>query len=175
MNMLLVGAIIVAIIIVIFVMMKKPAAAESFVPELDKDMDRANVILANLSPEERYRAEQQKYYYDAKDTCNKCDGDNAFAEHEYGREGLSYKDYIAGSAISEKQRATHAEFVKDRMSKQVYATRGAFAADSHQSYNTVPWVGLRRPQHVPVVNPDQVAEYNSSAYDYKPKFTWRSS
>ncbi len=107
-----------------------------------------------------------------------CDGDDkfAYAVDEFGGPGMEFKDWVTSQSVDPQVIKNHAEFVQDRIGTNSQNVTGrTYSPDSHESYDPIPWVGLRRPQAVEVCNPTQVADVNYDLYDTKPKFTWSSS
>lgn len=105
-----------------------------------------------------------------------CEGDNfEYAQNDFGAPGVDFKDWVTSQSVETQVVKNHAEFVKDRLKTNQNITGRTFTPDSHASYDPIKWVGLRRPQAVPVCNPDQVPDLDMSLFDKEPKLTWKSS
>lgn len=82
----------------------------------------------------------------------------------------NYEDYIRDLTIDDQTKQQHMNFVNDTVAS---APRGglSFSMDSswHESFgNGVPFVGLMRPQAVPVGNPDSVGDFDMSYFAQEP-------
>lgn len=138
------------------------------------------------SPEKNAAAEQHEYFSvvpanpDVKGALDcLCDGDDKFeyAVNEFGGPGLEYKDWVTAQAVDPQVMKNHSEFVKDRLDKGQWTGR-TYTPEVRQELegsDTVPWMGLRRPQHVAVHDPTQVTDGNENSYTNTPTFTWKSS
>lgn len=102
-----------------------------------------------------------------------------FANNEFGAPGMSYKDYVANQAVDPAVIKNHSEFVKDRFTDNKQNVTGRTRSLGEiESSDAVPYVGLRRPQHVPdsaKAGALQVSDARDSGYTNKPTFTWTSS
>lgn len=105
-------------------------------------------------------------------------GDSSGAVHggeNFGSAGVVYDDYLTAVGVDPQAVKNHGEFVKDRTAQNNQNILGrTYSPDSHDSYDPIPWVGLRRPQAAPFSNPTQVPDVDHDLYSNKPKFTWRS-
>lgn len=107
-----------------------------------------------------------------------CGDDDKFvyAMSDFGAPGRDFKDWVMSQSVDPQVLKNHAEFVKDRgMDNPQNITGRVYSPDSHDSYDPIPWQGLRRPQAVATCNPTQVPDVDYSLYDKRPTFTWRSS
>jgi hypothetical protein len=104
-------------------------------------------------------------------------GDHVIGKTEYfGNMGMEYKDYVANMAIDPSVKRNHADFVKDRIKTTQNITGKTYSPDFHDSYDPVPWQGIRgRPQGVPFNNPDQVPDIDRGLFSKRPQMTWSSS
>lgn len=138
------------------------------------------------SPEKDAIKENAEYFAGCKDSSEMkkaldcmCDGDDKFeyAINEFGGPGMEFKDWVTSQSVDPQVLKNHAEFVKDRTGNNTQNITGrTYSPDSHMSFESMPWVGLRRPQAVPVCgNTAQVPDIDYSAFETKPKFTWSSS
>lgn len=97
-----------------------------------------------------------------------CSADNQFAKYEYGAPNMDYKEFVASQAVDEKVIANHLEFVRERRGlgpEGEFTTGRTYSPDSHDSYDPVPWVGIRgRPRAVPQCNPTQVPDMDTSLF-----------
>lgn len=107
-----------------------------------------------------------------------CSSDLEYAVHEYGGAGLDFKDWAAAQSIDPQVIKNHGEFIKDRLNneKTTNITGRTYSPDSHESYNEVPWIGIRgRPQMVKQCNPQQMPDSNLAVYATEQRITWKSS
>lgn len=112
-----------------------------------------------------------------KNAMNACtDDDYKYAVDDFGAPGADFKDWVAAQSVDLQVVKNHAEYVADRESTTTQNITGrTYSPDAHDSYDPIPWVGLRRPQAVPTCNPTQVPDVNYDLYEKDPKFTWKSS
>jgi len=134
-------------------------------------------------PEMAALTENQRYFStcsypnDNYECAIKCgDSINMTASAEYGP-GMEYKDWVQSQALDPQIARTHADYLADRKRNPFTSnvTGPTWTPDYHMSYDPIPWIGLRRPQNVPVCNPTQVPDVDYSLYEDCSKFTWRSS
>lgn len=144
----------------------KPAKTESMVPSAPKKF--------NVMPGELAALNENAEYFStvAGDTSGAVHGSENF-----DKAGATYDDVLTAMAIDGQVVKNHAEFVKDRFSRNngQNITGRTYSPDSHDSYDPIPWAGLRRPQAVAVSNPTQVPDVDIDLYTNKPVFTWKSS
>lgn len=92
----------------------------------------------------------------------------SFAKFDYGAPNMDYKEYVASQAVDNKTIENHLEFVRDRKGlgpEGEFITGRTYSPDSHDSYDPVPWVGIRgRPQAVPQCNPTQVPDLDTNLF-----------
>ncbi len=112
-----------------------------------------------------------------KELHNMCgEGDFAYATNEFGAPGLSFVDWVASNSLDTAVLKNHGEFVKDRLGNNTQNITGrTYAIPDDIETDAVFWIGLRRPEAVPVCSPTQVSDVNYNWYGTKPKFTWSSS
>lgn len=107
-----------------------------------------------------------------------CEGNDNFqyAVNEFGAPGMEFKDWVASQSVDPTVIKNHAEFVSDRFNNQKQMGTGAtYSPDSHDSFDPVPWVGIRgRPQAVAVCNPTQVPDLDENMFARGPKLVWNS-
>jgi hypothetical protein len=137
-----------------------------------------------MSPEASAQAEQTEFFTGCQDPAKVnaemnclCEGnDLAYAVNEFGAPGMEYKDWVAAQAVDPAVVKNHAEWVKDRVSEgSLNVTGRTYSPDSHDSYDPIPWQGIRgRPQATTVCSPDQVPDVNYDLYESKPKLVWRT-
>lgn len=141
---------------------------------------------AAQSPEAASLSEQAEHFEGCRNSADDtaraldcmCEGDDKFeyAVNEFGAPGMEFKDWVASQSVDPTVIKNHAEFVKDREKiRGDNVTGKTFSPDSHDSYDPLPWIGLRRPQAVAVCNPTQVSDMDVNLFSAKPKFTWSSS
>lgn len=178
------GLLLVIIFVLIFLVYKGKASAptqENLSLKKVLGMEKATPRL-HSTPEAASIAEQAEYFTgcqdntmtDAQMNCYCGDTDLAYAVNEFGAPGMEYKDWVAAQAVDPAVIKNHAEWVKDRISEgSLNVTGRTFSPDSHDSYDPIPWVGIRgRPQAVAVCNPTQVPDVNYDLYENKQKLTW---
>ncbi len=115
---------------------------------------------------------------DAKLALHNMCGDEAefaYAKNDFGAPGLSYKDYVTSMAVDNQVIANHSQFVTDRLGNVNQNILGTTRNLGDCEFQMQPWVGLRRPEAVPVCNPTQVPDLDYDWFAQKPKFTWSSS
>jgi regulatory protein YycI of two-component signal transduction system YycFG len=131
------------------------------------------------SPEARFLKENSEFFSTCGCDASGEDADYKYATTDYGAPGMDYKDWIASKAIDPQVIKNHNEFVKDMVDSGVNKTGPTYdpglRKGEMEGSDLVPWTGLRRPQMVPIGNPDQVPDFNSNTYTKKAKFTWDSS
>lgn len=134
--------------------------------------------------EKKAAAEHLEYFENCQDSADlknamagDCTDDKfSYAVNSFGAPDLSFSDWVAAQAVETDVIKNHAEFVKDRANTKTQNILGrTYSPDSHESYDPIPWVGLRRPQAVTTCNPTQVPDVNYDLYNAKPTFTWSSS
>lgn len=93
--------------------------------------------------------------------CLCATGDeNVYANHDYGVPGDDWATFLRKTGVSDDVVANHSLFVKDRAG----IVGRTFSPDSHDSYDPIPWHGLRRPQYVEQCNPTQIPDINTDLY-----------
>lgn len=141
-------------------------APENYETMINKAM-RQNV-LANVESESfqvcgGYSPEQLKA------TCE--DSTGAYVQG-YGNEGLDYNAYAASQAVDTQVIRNHGEFIKNvrGLGPNGEFTGRTYSPDSHDSYDPIPWIGLRRPEAVNVCNPTTVPDVDYNLYKGNRKF-----
>ncbi len=112
-------------------------------------------------------------------TCA-CDGtpEVNYAVDAYGKDISSYNQWMKNQGVSADVQKNHSDWLADR--NQVshgggsYYTGRTYSVDSHDSYDPIPWIGLRRPEYVPVGNPDQVPDVDYELYKGNRQFCFRT-
>jgi hypothetical protein len=146
-----------------------PKPVESFAGDYEKTANQENIDYyqaCNLGDSARAPC---------SDPCN---GDLEYSTHEYGAEGLDFKDWAKAQSIDPQVIKNHNEFVNDRLanSKTDNITGRTYSPDSHESYDAISWIGIRgRPQAVKICNPQQMPDINPALYTSKQRLTWASS
>lgn len=82
-------------------------------------------------------------------------------------DGGSYVDYAATMGVDEQVHQDHAEFIKDMNLQRNHNVAGAMMVDAHDSYDPIPWIGIRgRPQAVEADedNVTQLPDIDKSLY-----------
>jgi len=96
--------------------------------------------------------------------------DITFAVHEFGIPGADYAAFAASSEIDPEVIKNHATFVSERSG----FTGRTFSPDSHDSYDPISWVGLRRPEYVKVCNPTQIPDIDINLYKSNRQFCFKT-
>jgi len=131
------------------------------------------------NPENVALGQNAEYFSSGMSSCDvKEHAEGTFESNSFGGSGsdIDFKDYISGEAINEQTMRNHQEFVKDRIQNTgtQNITGRTYAMGEIEADGGVPWMGLRRPQHVEVVNPTQATDFRAADYTDKPTFTWNS-
>ena len=119
--------------------------------------------------------EQMEYFATCKDTDETSKaldcvcGDNekfSFAENDYGAPGMDYKAYVTSQAVDDKVIKNHLAYVEERkgLGPEGEFTGRTYSPDSHDSYDPIPWIGLRRPQYVSQCNPTTIPDVDTNLY-----------
>jgi hypothetical protein len=88
----------------------------------------------------------------------------------------SYSDWVKAQAVDPQVMQNHSDFIKDMKASSGNVTGRTYTPQGESDgYNDIPWVGLRKPQNVPVGNPTQLSEFNNTNYTNSPTFTWAST
>jgi hypothetical protein len=146
------------------------AAAETFTGRKKK-----------MSIEDQTLREQSEYFsVNAADaTClGKCDDDGEFATYPYGPGAGDFHEYLEQTSIDPQTMANHNSFVADRANSvggaatSTGATVSAFP-DAPEGSSAIDWIGLRRPQNVPVGDPTQISDtIRMSDFTDKSTISW---
>ena len=140
---------------------------------VDRGTGAISTVKMQYTPEAKASSENIESFDGGSAYQRECDGDLDFANNAYGAPDMEFKDWAASMAIDKEVVKNHAEYVKDRYnSKTQNITGRTYSPDSHESYDPIKWIGLRRPQAVPVDNPTQVPDVDKSLYERKSTFTW---
>jgi hypothetical protein len=176
------AVLVVAIVLLTVVLLKKhsekkaaaPAAASQAAPAVDAAAPAA----ASAEGYEKQIGQKLKENFSvcggADETAQVLDcvcGDKpdvSFAKWDYGRPDASYSDYVSSQAVDNKVIENHAQFVRDRRGlgpEGEFTTGRTYSPDSHDSYNPIPWQGIRgRPRAVPQCNPTQVPDLDTNLF-----------
>lgn len=138
------------------------------------------------SPEKKALKENAEYFTGGQDptstnsvtNTNPCDGDLSYAINPFGNENMTYKDWVTSQSVDQQVLKNHAEFVKDRLGDNTQNITGRTFALGELEAQQINYVGLRRPEAIPVtqgVNTAQIPDVNSDWFATKPTFTWSSS
>lgn len=101
-----------------------------------------------------------------------CDNNdpNNFATWEFGAPNMSYQDYVASQGVDSKVIENHLMFVRDRRGlgpEGEFITGRTYSPDSHDSYNYMPWVGIRPKggaSYIEMCNPTQVPDVDTNLF-----------
>lgn len=152
---------------------------------------RGNQLLSYVMPNAQKKADSEKSYDEVADDklgenqeyfavckdqgdvnkvldCVCGDSEPSFAKWDYGNPNMSWSDYAASQAIDDKTVVNHLTFVRDRRGlgpEGEFITGRTWSPDSHDSYDPIPWVGIRgRPEYVQQCNPTQVPDIDTNLY-----------
>lgn len=152
--------------------------------QADNSLVDVNTLAPPGTPEARALAEQIEYA--SADTATaevmaqidqSCDGQVPMGSSQpFDRPDMDFNDWAMSQAVDQQAIKYHQEYIKElaRDPRSNPLGRPLFH-DSHDSYIPIPWLGLRRPQAVPVHNPTQIPDIDISAYSTKPTLTWGST
>lgn len=90
-----------------------------------------------------------------------------FAVNEYGAPGLDYNAWVSSQAVDDQVIKNHVDFVSNIRGlgpNGEFTGRSGYTPDSHDSYDPIKWIGLRRPEYVSMQNPTQVPDTDLSLY-----------
>jgi hypothetical protein len=133
------------------------------------------------NPEAYAQAEQMEGFSVCKDPDEVskmldcvCGDDPAttFAQFDYGKPGLDYKAFVTSQAVDAAVIHNHLQFVHGP--NGYYSTGRTYSPDSHESYDPIPWTGLRRPEYVVQCNPTQVPDTNLDLYKRNRQFCFQT-
>lgn len=179
------GLLIVALIIVILhlsgykiqdVMKKVPSASDRAQEQASDKSAVAAASGASESYDEKIantRRERLEQDLDPDNGSNFALGSSCpeaeqidFAVNEYGAPGLDYNAWVSSQAVDDQVIKNHVDFVANirGLGPNGEFTGRTYSADSHDSYNNIPWIGLRRPEYVSMQNPTQVPDADLSLY-----------
>jgi len=108
--------------------------------------------------------------------CVCGDGEGEFVKNEYGAPGMDYGSFVMSQAVDDQVIVNHANYVKNR---KEFGTSGeytgrTYSPDSHDSYDPIPWQGLRRPEYVNQCNPTQVPDVDTNLYKGNRSFCFKT-
>ena len=116
-----------------------------------------------------------------KITENTCEGQDTFsyATNEYGAPGMDYKAWVTSQSVGDDVIKNHQQYIADRTTIEgggsgAYFTGRTMSPDSHDSYDPIPWIGLRRPQYVEQCNPTQVPDVDTSLFKSNNQFCFKT-
>ena len=120
-----------------------------------------------LSQSGEHSAEYSAEYFAsgaaAADSMVSTDADIQGCGQDFANTGAPFTDWVKANAIDNTLIANHTQFVNDTGTRGTYTGR-TYTADMHDSYDPIKWVGLMRPQNVPVGNPDQIPDLDRTLY-----------
>jgi hypothetical protein len=145
-------------------------------------LNRLNELQAKIKDPESYAQREQLEGFAVcrdPDEISKvldcvCGDDPAttFAQYDYGKPGLDYKGYVTSQAVDAAVIHNHLQFVHGP--NGAYSTGRTYSPDSHESYDPIPWVGLRRPEYVVQCNPTQVPDVNLDMFKRNRQFCFQT-
>lgn len=181
---LIIGLLIIVIIVLIVTRPNPPYDIKSktwdCIDRQSGDMKTIHVksIDPYKEPEKHAIAENTEYFTGVEDVsdiqCNACTDNNfAYAINEFGAPGLEFKDWVTSQSVEPQVLINHANFIKSNKDNTSQVKTGrTYSPDSHDSYDPLPWQGLRRPRAVPVASPTQVPDVDYSLYETKSTIKW---
>ena len=95
-----------------------------------------------------------------------ADGDAQSCAQDFANSGATFNDWVKANAVDSSLIQNHTQWVNDTGTRGTYTGR-TYTADMHDSYDPIPWIGLMRPQNVPVGNPDQIPDIDRTLYSNK--------
>lgn len=179
--------IVVLLIVVIYLLVKgeqyKPAVTQQSIDH--QGNPRGHVKTDNLTYEQKAQkalAENGEGFQVCattvkdRDCGDACGGEVQFTSNVYGDGNQSYSDFAKSWAVDDKVIENHMMFVADRrgLNGPEFLTGRTFSPDSHDSYNYMPWVGLRRPEAAEgtLCNPTQVPDVDENLFRPNRSFTF---
>ena len=106
------------------------------------------------------------------------DGANGykFSQYDYGAPGLDYNAFVSSQGVDDQTLLNHMQFVKDRKGLGPLGefTGRTYSPDSNDSYDPIPWIGLRRPEYVEQCNPTQVPDVDLNLYKGNRQFCFKT-
>lgn len=140
-------------------------------------------VNANATPEQEAMAETMEYFQVCRDPDETskaldclCDDDStvSFAENPYGFGDIqSFSEYVTTSAVDDDIIKNHQGYVESQLLVGGFTGR-TYSPDSHDSYDPIPWIGLRRPSYVDQCNPTQVPDVDVNLYKSNRQFCFRT-
>jgi len=106
-----------------------------------------------------------------------ADDENTFAVYDYGAPGVDYNGFVASQAVDDNVISNHIQYVKDRQALGpggMELTGRTYSPDSNDSYDPIPWIGLRRPEFVSMCNPTQVPDVDQQLFKGNRQFCFRT-
>jgi len=101
------------------------------------------------------------------------------AQWSFGPDGTDYKDFVTSWSVEDAVISSHRQFVEDRKGlsdKGEFLTGRTYSPDSHDSYDPMPWAGIRgRPQYVEQCNPTQVPDIDTNLFKKNTTYKFNSS
>jgi len=169
------AVIIILILLVLYLSKDTWMGVENLNPDISVD----KVGMKPLSNETLYEMKKRAIKDDtSRDNINFAESREFFSANpdencssEFNDSGLAFSDFIKSSAIDGEMVENHHKFVTEIADRGLFTGR-TISYDSHDSYDPIPWVGLRRPQNVPVGNPDQLPDIDRSVYDNTQVLKW---
>lgn len=112
--------------------------------------------------EEKTIDENIEHFDTMNNLINSHGGDN-YGSQDYFEPGLAYNDIIIQQAVSPETFKHQKEFASD---PNILRSRGRpwINMQVKEDQPLVPWLGLRRPQNVPIGDPDQETDPYKNAY-----------
>lgn len=141
----------------------------------------ARIADQQKNPEGHHMAETLEHFSVCRDpneidkTLDCVCGDEttySYSENDYGAPGVDYKMFVTSQAVDDQVVKNHKDFVVANHGQ--FATGRTWSPDSHDSYDPIPWVGLRRPEYVPVCNPTQVPDVDTNIYKGNRQFCFKT-
>lgn len=127
----------------------------------------ADVLRKQKNNIENTMIEENYEHYDNRPLCTYEKGRGAPSEYlvqNYLDGELTYNDFMTSQGVTADVFDNHSKFVEGRGD-----IKGrTISYDMHASQDYIPWVGLNRPQNVPIGDPDQTPEVDRNWYAEAP-------
>lgn len=147
--------IVIVLIILYFYIRQKNEDAEESTDSEDVDSEE-NLNTSNAYPTDAWSGK-------LPDGCMIGDNEDP---------GWDFASWTSSQVIDSQTVKNHREFVKDRLKNKSQNIIGRVRPSDSLEVTPVPWVGLRRPQKVPIGNFPMIADVDYNWYADKQTLRW---